>query len=312
MPDLILRTPDERFSSLPDFPWQPKYLDVQGVRIARIDEGPTDAPTVLLLHGEPSWSFLYRKMLPPLLAAGLRVIAPDLPGFGRSDKPADVRAYSYQAHLDWMRGLLVGLDLRDVTLFCQDWGGLIGLRLAAEEPGRFARLCASNTFLPTGDEHVPRLFTLWRAFARFTPIFPIGPIVGSGVVRKFPPEVRAAYDAPFPRERFKAGARAFPRLVPTRPDDPASAANRRAWEVLRAWQKPFLTLFAKNDPMTRGAERRFEQRIPGAQGQPHAVLRGAGHFIQEDVGAELSERLVQWIRGAPATASSGGATTSRA
>ncbi len=295
MADRILRTPDERFAKLTEFPWDPHYTEVGGVRIAYVDEGPRDAPTVLLLHGEPSWSFLYRKMIPGLAGAGLRAVAPDLVGFGRSDKPAERGAYTFQAHVDWMRGLLVALDLRDVTLFCQDWGGLIGLRLAAEEGERFARVCAANTFLPTGDERVPPAFHIWRAFARWTPVFPIGRIVGSGCVRGLSEAARAAYDAPFPDERYKAGARAFPLLVPTRPDDPASPANRRAWEALRAWKKPFLTLFGANDPITRGADRKLRERIPGTADQPHHTLRGAGHFLQEDVGPELAERLVAWI-----------------
>ncbi len=296
MPDRVLRPPDERFASLPDFPYAPKYVDVEGLRVARVDEGPEGAPVVLLLHGEPSWSFLYRTMIPVLLERGLRVVAPDLVGFGRSDKPADMRAYSFQAHVDWMAGLLRALDLRNITLFCQDWGGLIGLRLVAETD-RFARACAANTYLPTGDERVPPAFHLWRAFARWTPVFPIGRIVASGCVRGMSRAARDAYDAPFPSEEHKAGARMFPRLVPTRPDDPASPANRRAWEALRAWDKPFLTLFGKNDPITRGAERMLQERIPGAAGQPHAILRGAGHFLQEDVGPELAARLASWTLG---------------
>ncbi len=296
MSDAILRTPDARFASLPGFAWAPRYLDVGGLRVAYLDEGPRDAAPVLLLHGEPSWSFLYRTMIPGLLAAGHRVVAPDLVGFGRSDKPADRRAYTYQAHVDWMRAVLNGLDLQGITLFCQDWGGLVGLRLAAEEGHRFARVCAANTYLPTGDERVPRAFRVWRAFARFTPVFPVGRIVASGCVRGMTPDVRAAYDAPFAAERFKAGARIFPELVPARPDDPASPANRAAWSVLEKWDKPFLTLFGKNDPITRGAEKRLQARIPGAQGQPHAMLRGAGHFLQEDVGPELAEHLVAWMK----------------
>ena len=295
MSDRILRTPEHRFAALPDFPWAPRYTDVDGLRLARIDEGPRDGRTVLLPHGEPSWSFLYRKMIPTLLDAGLRVVAPDLVGFGRSDKPADPRAYSYQSHVDWLRAHVRALDLTDVTVFCQDWGGLLGLRLAAEEGHRFARVCAANTFLPTGDERVPPAFHLWRAFATYTPVFPTGRIVASGCVRGMTSAVRAAYDAPFPSAVYEAGARAFPRLVPTRPDDPASAPNRRAWEALRAWEKPFLTLFGRNDPITRGADRKLQARIPGAKGQPHDSLRGAGHFLQEDVGPELAARLVAWM-----------------
>lgn len=295
----ILRTPDARFASLPDFPYAPKYSEVEGLRVARVDEGDADAPAVLLLHGEPSWSYLYRKMIPALRAAGLRVIAPDLVGFGRSDKPSDPRAYTYAKHVAWMSAWLKDLDLRDVTLFCQDWGGLIGLRLVAEHPERFARVCAGNTFLPTGDEDFPAAFRVWRAFARWTPVFPIGRIVASGCVRGMSPEVRAAYDAPFPTEAHKAGARVFPSLVPTRPDDPESPANRRAWESLAAFERPFLTLFGRNDPITRGADRVLQSRIAGAKGQPHDTLRGAGHFLQEDVGPELAARLVEWIPRGP-------------
>jgi haloalkane dehalogenase len=297
MPDEILRTPEERFAALPGFPWQPRYLDVKGVRMARIDEGPQDAPPVLLLHGEPSWSFLYRTMIPPLLAGGLRVIAPDLVGFGRSDKPADKRAYTFQAHVDWLAGLVAALDLKDVLLFCQDWGGLLGLRLVGEQPERFSRVCASNTFLPTGDDSMPFAFKVWRAFALYTPVFPVGRIVASGVVRGMKPEVRAAYDAPFPSEKYKAGARMFPKLVPARPDDPASEKNRAAWESLRRFDKPFLTLFGKNDPITRGANKVLQARIPGAKDQPHELIRGAGHFIQEDAGPELVEALLRWREG---------------
>ena len=305
MADEILRTPDARFEKLPDFPWSPRYVDVDGLRVARIDEGPADAPVVLLMHGEPSWSFLYRKMIGPLVAGGFRVVAPDLVGFGRSDKPADPRAYTYLAHVTWMKGLLRALDLKDITLFCQDWGGLIGLRLVGEEPARFARVCAANTYLPTGDQPVPRAFRVWKNFARYTPWFPIGRIVASGCVRGLSPEARAAYDAPFPTERHKAGARVFPGLVPVRPDDPASAANRAAWEVLSAWEKPFLTLFGRNDPITRGADGQLQRRIPGTREQPHAQLRGAGHFLQEDVGPELAERLVAWAPSALTRATTG-------
>jgi haloalkane dehalogenase len=299
MPDRILRTPEERFTSLPGFAWQPRYLEVGGLRMARIDEGPQDAPVALLLHGEPSWSFLYRTMIPPLLEAGLRVVAPDLIGFGRSDKPADARAYTFQAHVDWLSGLVAQLGLERVILFCQDWGGLLGLRLLAAEPERFERACAANTFLPTGDERPAAAFRLWRAFALWSPVFPVGRIVASGVVRKLAPEVRAAYDAPFPSHEYKAGARAFPRLVPVRPDDPASAPNRAAWEALRHFDKPFLTLFGKHDPITRGADKVLQRRIPGAAGQPHELIRGAGHFLQEDAGPELVEALLRWREETP-------------
>jgi haloalkane dehalogenase len=288
----ILRTPDERFVGLPGWPFAPRYVETAGLRIHYVDEGK--GPTVLLLHGEPSWSYLYRKMIPPLNAAGLRAVAPDLPGFGRSDKPARRSDYTFQRHVDWMRGFVEALDLREITLFCQDWGGLIGLRLAAEDPDRFARICAANTFLPTGDQRVPFAFRPWRAFSQLTPVFPAGRIVQLATAKPLAADVRRAYDAPFPEERYKAGARQFPALVPTRPDDPASAPNRAAWVKLKEWRKPFLTLFGARDPITRGAERRLQKLIPGAQGQPHAVLPDAGHFIQEDSGEELARRLIDW------------------
>ncbi len=288
----ILRTPEERFWNLPDYPFGPHYAQVGEVRIHYVDEGPRQAPAVLLLHGEPSWSFLYRKMIPPIAAAGLRVVAPDLVGFGKSDKPAQREDYTYQRHVDWIRGLLEDLDLRDITLFGQDWGGLIGLRLATEHPERFARIIAANTFLPTGDVDLGPAFEAWKKFSQEVPEFPVGRIVQSGCVKPLPPEVVAAYDAPFPDESYKAGARQFPLLVPATPGDPAARANRRAWEVLNRWEKPFLTVFGDSDPITRGADKILQQAIPGARGQPHRTIEGAGHFLQEDAGKELAEIVI--------------------
>ena len=289
-----LRTPDARFVDLPDFPFEPRYVDVEPeLRMHFVDEGPRDGQVVLLLHGEPSWSYLYRKMIPPLVAAGLRAVAPDLIGFGRSDKPASREDYTYERHVGWVWALVERLGLRDVTLFCQDWGGLIGLRVVAEHPEVFARVVASNTFLPTGDQPMPDAFVAWRDFSQTTPVFPVGAIIEKGCARPISPEVRAAYDAPFPDDAYKEGARQFPMLVPARPDDPASAANRRAWEVLRAWDKPFVTLFGDSDPITRGADRLLQAMVPGAAGQPHATLAKAGHFSQEDAGAELAEHVVR-------------------
>ncbi len=282
----ILRTPDDRFASLPGFPYAPSYVDVDGLRIAYIDEGT--GPTVLCLHGEPSWSYLYRKMIPPLVAAGLRVVAPDLVGFGRSDKPAAREDYTYAKHVAWVAGFLDALRLRDLTLFCQDWGGLIGLRLVGEDPDRFARVVASNTFLPTGDQRPPDAFFAWQQFSQTTPEFPIGMIITRASARPVAPEVVAAYDAPFPDERYKAGARAFPMLVPSRPDDPASDANRAAWKVLEKFDRPFLTAFGDSDPITRGGDRVLQARIPGAAGQAHTTLAKTGHFCQEDAGEELA------------------------
>jgi haloalkane dehalogenase len=294
----ILRTPDERFASLPEFPFAPHYEEVDGLRLHRLDEGPRGAAPVVMLHGEPSWSFLYRKMVPALVAAGQRVVVPDLPGFGRSDKPADREDYTYQRHVDWMRAHLFDrLDLRDVTLVCQDWGGLIGLRLVAEHPERFARVVAANTFLPTGDRPPGEAFLRWRRFSQETPEFPVGRIVQGGSLTKLADEVLAGYDAPFPDESYKAGARQFPALVPISPDDPAAAANRAAWESLRRFARPFLTAFSDGDPITAGAERVLQAAIPGAAGQPHTTIRGGGHFLQEDRGEELAAVVRDFIAG---------------
>jgi haloalkane dehalogenase len=291
----VLRTPDERFEGLPGHPFAPRWLDVEGLRIHHVDEGPRDAAPVLLLHGEPSWSYLYRKMIPVITAAGHRVVAPDLVGFGRSDKPAARADYTYQRHVDWMRGVVGGLGLRDITLVCQDWGGLIGLRLVAEHPDRFARVVAANTLLPTGDVAPGPGFEAWLSFSQGVPELPIARIVQGGCVTALPPEVVAAYDAPFPDERFKAGARQFPLLVPIRPDDPAAAPNRAAWAELERFEKPFLTAFGDSDPITRGADAMLRERIPGARGQPHTTIAGAGHFLQEDRGEWLGATIAAWL-----------------
>ncbi|MGY2067084.1 haloalkane dehalogenase [Blastococcus sp. SYSU DS0619] len=301
----ILRTPDERFTDLPDFPFEPRYVEVDDgeggrLRIAYLDEGPADGETVLLLHGEPSWSFLYRRMIPVLVDAGLRVVVPDLVGFGRSDKPVDRTAYTYARHVAWMRqALLDELDLRDVTLVCQDWGGLIGLRLVAENPDRFARVVVANTGLPTGDQKMSEAFLAWQRFSQESPEFHIGRIVGNGTVGGLAPEVVAAYDAPFPDDRYTAGARQFPALVPTSPDDPAAAANRAAWEVLTRWEKPFLTAFSDGDPITGGGERVFQKLVPGARDMAHTTLPGGGHFLQEDVGPELARVVADLVAATP-------------
>jgi len=291
----LLRTPDDRFHDLPGWTYAPHYVDLEGVRVHYVDEGPRAGAPVLLMHGEPSWSFLYRKMIPGLVAAGHRVVAPDLVGFGRSDKPARREDYTYARHVAWMAGVLGALDLRDVTLFCQDWGGLVGLRLVAEHPERFARVVAANTGLPTGDEKVSEAFLAWQAFSQKTEVLPVGRIIQTGCARSVAPEVVAAYEAPFPDETYKAGARQFPLLVPTRPDDPASEANRAAWRALEQFEKPFLTAFSDSDPVTKGAERPMHKRIPGAAGQPHVTIERAGHFLQEDTGEELGRLVVQFI-----------------
>ena len=297
----VLRTPDSRFAQLSDFPWMPHYTKVSGLRIAHIDEGPADAPVVLLMHGEPTWSYLYRHMIDPLLQAGYRVVAPDLVGFGRSDKPAHHKDYSYGNQVAWMNAWLRSLDLQQMTLFCQDWGSLIGLRMVVEAPGRFARVVLANGGLPTGSGATPRAFRLWRAFARWSPWFPIGRIVAFGCVRQLTPHEIAAYDAPFPDRRHRIAARVMPGFVPITPDDPQSQNNRAAWEFFQRWDKPFLTLFSSRDPITRGGQTVWQKRVPGAQGQPHAITRGAGHFLQEDKGPELAQAIAAFIRATPAS-----------
>ncbi|GAA0842444.1 haloalkane dehalogenase [Marinobacter szutsaonensis] len=277
----FVRTPEERFENLPDYPFKPHYLSLGELRMHYVDEGPAGADPILMMHGEPSWSYLYRYMIPHCADAGHRVIAPDLIGFGKSDKPVKVSDYSYQQHMDWMQEFIDKLDLRNITLVCQDWGSLIGLRLAAENPDRFRAIVVGNGMLPTGDQKVPPVFRAWRAFALYSPWFPVSKIVNTGCFRKLGTGECRAYDAPFPDRKFKAGARAFPGLVPTTPDDPASEANRRAWTVLEQWEKPFLTAFSNGDPITRGGDRYMQKRIPGARGLPHTTLKG-GHFLQED------------------------------
>ncbi|MFI5215930.1 MAG: haloalkane dehalogenase [Candidatus Limnocylindria bacterium] len=292
----ILRTPDERFASLPGYPFAPHYAQVDGLRLHYLDEGPRNGPVALLLHGEPSWSYLYRKLVPILTSAGLRVVAPDLIGFGRSDKPARREDYSYQRHVDWLRGFVEAVSLRNITLVCQDWGGLLGLRLVGEHPDWFARVIAANTFLPIGEGAPSPAFLAWRRFSQETPRFHVGGIVAGGCATKLPPEVIAAYDAPFPDDRYLSGARQFPVLVPIAPDDPAAAANRAAWTHLERFEKPFLTAFSDLDMITRGLEAGLEARIPGARGQPHTTIRGGGHFLQEDRGEELARVVVDFVR----------------
>jgi haloalkane dehalogenase len=289
----VLRTPD---FEVPGFPWQPKYAETaDGLRMAYVDEG--DGPVVLLLHGEPSWSFLWRTCIPVFLENGFRVVAPDLIGFGRSDKPAEIEDYTYAGHVEWLRSVLFdALDLQGVTLVCQDWGGLLGLRLVAEHPGRFARVCAANTGLPDGEHKLGPEWWRFRDFVARTEDLPVGFLVSAAVVNPMPPEVAAAYDAPFPDPSYKAGARAFPDLIPQDPDNPATADNQRAWEWLSAWAKPFLCAFSDSDPITRGGDRPFLSRVPGTIGQPHTTIEGAGHFLQEDKGPELAQVVVDWVR----------------
>ncbi|MDX1451272.1 MAG: haloalkane dehalogenase [Oleiphilaceae bacterium] len=282
-----VRTPEERFNRLPNYPFEPHYADVGGLRMHYVDEGPSHADPVLMLHGEPTWSYLYRHMIPICAAAGHRVIAPDLIGFGKSDKPTHVADYSYQNHMDWLLALINQLELKNITLVCQDWGSLLGLRLAAENEDRFKAIVVGNGMLPTGEEKIPSAFKIWRAFALHSPWFPIARIVEAGSFKALSKDERRAYDAPFPSKRYKAGTRAFPALVPITPDNPATPANKAAWEILKRWHKPFLTTFSNGDPITRGGDHFMQKRIPGANGMPHRTLKG-GHFLQEDAGTEFA------------------------
>lgn len=313
----ILRTPDERFENLPDYNFQPNYVDIKGFRIHYVDEGPKEAPPILLLHGEPSWSYLYRKMIPPLVEAGYRTIAPDLLGFGKSDKLSKTKDYSYQGHVDIMAEFVKQLNPQNITLFCQDWGGLIGLRVVGEYPERFARIVAANTGLPSAKGikakigyplfklQIRRLGTVtpkqfqenpnfmrWVAFSQTVPELPIGSLIQSSTVTNLSPEVVKAYDAPFPDASYKAGARIFPYLVPSQLSE-----NKKVWDnVLTKWKKPFLTAFSDKDPITRGGERYFQKMIPGAQNREHVTIKDAGHFLQEDKGEELAQVILDFCK----------------
>ena len=299
---MILRTPDSRFSNLDGFPFEPRYATVIDARLGPlrvhyVDEGPADAAPVLLLHGEPTWSYLYRKMIPAIAAAGNRVVAPDLIGFGRSDKPAERGDYTYESHVAWMERFLLDLDLQKITLFCQDWGGLIGLRLVAAHPDRFARVVASNTFLPTGDAKPSEAFYQWRAYSQRYPDLNAGKVIRGACVRPVAQSAIDAYNAPYPDASHKAGMLEFPMLVPDTPDNPSSEPNRRAWKALMKFDKPFLTAFADKDPVTAGGDRAMQKLIPGCAGQPHVTIKDAGHFIQEDAGAELAELVNRFVGG---------------
>ncbi|HWJ63785.1 MAG TPA: haloalkane dehalogenase [Acidimicrobiales bacterium] len=300
-----VRTPDARFTGLPGWDFAPRYVEVDDgeggtLRVHHLDEGPSDAAPVLLLHGEPSWGYLYRHVIPALVAAGHRCIVPDLVGFGRSDKPTRQDDHTYARHVEWMRQALFDqLDLRDITFFGQDWGGLVGLRLVAEHPDRFARVAVGNTGLSTGDRPMGDAFLAWQEFARTTEVFPVGAIIDGGCTTALTPEVIAGYDAPFPDDTYLAGPRVMPSLVPTTPDDPASAANRAAWESLGRFDRPFLCAFSDADPITKGGDRVFHKLVPGTAGQAHTTIEGGGHFLQEDRGPELAAVLIGFIAATP-------------
>jgi haloalkane dehalogenase len=296
----VLRTPDERFANLPDYAFAPSYLDVKdadgtALRIHSVDEGPKTAAPVLLMHGEPSWSYLYRHMVPGLVARGYRAVAPDLVGFGRSDKPSEQTDYTYERHVKWMSDWLLAKDLKGITLFCQDWGGLIGLRLVAAFPERFASVVVANTGLPVGTGWSEG-FKQWLDFSQSVPELPVGDIVSMGTVRGLVAAEKAAYYAPYPDESYKACARRFPTLVPITPDHASVAENKAAWKVLERFDKPFLTAFSDGDPVSKGGERIFKERVPGAKGQPHTIIAGGGHFLQEDKPLELVEVIDGLIR----------------
>jgi haloalkane dehalogenase len=303
----VLRTPDDRFAALPGFPFAPHYVEVPtgdgegSLRVHYLDEGPAGAAeTILLMHGEPSWAFLYRHMVPSLVEAGFRVVVPDLVGFGRSDKPAARGDYTYARHVEWMRSALFDtLGLSGLTVVGQDWGGLVGLRLVAEHPDRFRRVVAANTGLPTGDFSMGDAFFAWQRFSQEVPELPVGRIVAGGCTSELAAEVVAAYDAPFPDESYKEGARQFPLLVPSTPDDPAADANRAAWEVLKSFDKPFLCAYSDSDPITKGADQLFLALVPGTKGQNHTTIAGGGHFLQEDRGHELATVVVDFVHGNP-------------
>jgi haloalkane dehalogenase len=291
----FLRTPDERFDLLVDFPFEPNYIDIDGLRMAYIDEGPRDGSVILCLHGEPSWSYLYRFMIPKLVPAGYRVVAPDLIGFGRSDKPTERSSYSYLGHVSWMTTFISALGISNITLFCQDWGGLIGLRIVGDHPDWFARLVIANTALPDS-ANMGDGFKMWQAASQAMPFMDCGALLKRAVLARELTEAEMdCYRAPFPDESFMAGARQFPMLVPTTADDPALPANQSAWKVLESFTKPVLTLWAPDDVVLGKGQAAFIERIPGTAGQPHQTFSPAGHFLQDDVGPALADAIIGWI-----------------
>ncbi|MEM9305383.1 MAG: haloalkane dehalogenase [Pseudomonadota bacterium] len=296
-----LRTPDDHFENLPGYDFAPHYREIthedgSSLRIHFIDEGPRDGPLVLLMHGEPTWAYLYRDMIRALVAEGFRCVAPDLVGFGRSDKPLKRSDFTYERHVRWMTDWLVGEDLREINLFCQDWGGLIGLRLVAAMPERFERVVASNTILPAG-QAPGEGFMRWLHFSQDLPMMHCGGVVQGASYRTLSGDEVAAYDAPFPDESYKAGPHVFPTLVPITPEHPSVPENLAAWEALGRFEKPFLTAFGENDPVLGHLDRVLQQRVPGAAGQPHQRIANASHFIQEDAPTELAGIITGFVRG---------------
>jgi len=302
-----VRTPDDRFANIADWPYQPVYTTISAgdgtsdtLRVAHYETGNADAAnTILVMHGEPSWSYLYRKMMKEFVAAGHRVIAPDLIGFGRSDKPMQTSDYSYERHVAWMNEWLRSNNFTNLTLVCQDWGGLIGLRIAAENVDRFTRIVIANTGLPLAGREPSAAFRAWRKYSQEVPNFEVGKLVNGGCATQLSPEEIVAYDAPFPDDSFKAGARIFPALYPDGDDHPSNEPNRKAWDVLKTWTKPFLTSFSDGDPVTGGGHTVFQRDVPGAAGQAHTTIVGGGHFLQEDKGEEFAAVVNQFIAANP-------------
>ncbi len=286
-------TPESRFNGLKDYPFQPHYFKTAGVQIHYLDEGPADSDPILLLHGVPAWSYLYRHMIKSIAAVGNRVIAPDLIGFGKSDKPQNIEFYSCKVQVDCITRLLDILDLKNIIMFGHDWGSLIGLRIVADHPELFSAIIISNGMLPTGEQKIHSKFKLWKNFARYSPVLPVDLVIASEIIRKLDKEEKAAYRAPFPSSKYKAGIRAMPGLIPLKADDPEANANRLAWESLKEWKKPFLTLFSTRDTITYGADDYMQQRIPGAAGQDHKRF-DARHFIQEDCSSELADTIIRF------------------
>ncbi|MEP0190953.1 MAG: haloalkane dehalogenase [Erythrobacter sp.] len=298
----ILTYDPARFAKLPGYEFVEHWVDIElgeghTGRMHYVDEGPKDAPPVMLFHGEPSWSFLYRKMIPLLVDAGFRCLAPDLIGFGKSDKPSDIGFYTYDRHTSWLGQWRDAVVPEPAALFCQDWGGLLGLRMVGEAPERFSCVVASNTFLPTGGTPSPA-FLAWREFAKSSPEFQIGELLQRATATDRTPEEIAAYDAPFPDELTKAGARAFPQLVPVGDGMDGIAQNKVAWEGLAEFDRPFLTLFGEDDPVTGGLAQPLIDRIRGAKDMPHAMLSTCGHFCQEDQPTELAQGVIDTARAA--------------
>jgi haloalkane dehalogenase len=295
----VIRTPEERFNGLPEFEFAPHYTKINGLRIHYIDEG--EGEIVLCLHGEPTWSFLYRRII-TILAAKHRVLAMDFAGFGRSDKFTERSEYSFNMHKDTLAGFIDKLALRKITLVVHDWGGL---GLVGETPERFARLVIMNTGLPAAEESVgedrAHAFLAWRQFAEQTPDLPVGQVIRMGCVHgdRIKPEVISAYEAPFPDASYKAGAAVWPLLVPILPDDPGAAEMRQAREVLSRWNKPALIMFSDGDPITRGGDKFFRKLIPTAKNQPEIVIRDAGHFLQEEKGKEIAQHILDFVEQAP-------------